>query len=73
MCVRVRVCVPHSSLSERKVRGNKSNSVPIAVRSHSPGPYLLTSPVIAAMERIPFVLVTHKFWLRFAATDVFLC
>jgi hypothetical protein len=70
-CVCVCVRLPHSSLSERKVGSNKSNSVPIAVSSHSLGPYHLTSPVIATMECIPFVLVTHTFWLRFAAKDLF--
>ena len=72
MCVLVCVCVLHSSLSERKVGSNKSNSVSIAVSSYSLGFYQLTSPVIGAMKCIPFVLVTRKFWLGFAATGLFL-
>jgi hypothetical protein len=65
------VCVPHNSLSDLKVGSNESNSVPVAISSHSLGPYQLTSPVLATVECIPFVLVTHTFCLRFAAKDLF--
>jgi len=61
VCVCVYVCVPHSSLSERKVGRYKGNTMSIALSCHSLGSYQLTSPVIAKKECTPYVLVTFRF------------